>query len=565
MNKEFSIIALVFSMLSSFASADCNVPPGAQTRDMRVTNMSGIYNGGNYNSGFAADFSLLEDYRVQVIGEPQNGFYQVCYQPQGSGVLAPVSGYMPADNLAGITGIDQLGPSCGFREVNTIAPTPSTVRGVISESIQAREMNPNTGYFDHCADIGAFTAGSPVNVVRYGSDATGQRWARVRVETENYGIIEGWIPADKVNVSGNTGTEAGYCPHGCSYPGNDFGSDIQGIADHILRISQCGQQQPPESSMGGSCAPPTRNCAERNRMNINRHAGGSFAPWLVDLVNQASMETSEHATANAGNSCASPAMMMTLMDQESTFHPMSSNSWNDHGIAQFQLGTAEATLRYAQQAAAPDSPLRNTVQRGLTWKPTACSFTSVPWARDLSQSCFNALQRECVSNGRLVASLYCPQFAVRLQALHLKQICSEPFHVDSRSGQHPPPDSSRSINLTEVLLGDGDPAAEARFVASRYNRGYRIYTSAVHYRSNHGRWPSASDYGPLWATRRPLGFSRSRDPAGGGSLRGHVINRCYNWRTVGLCGGLGGTLYDNYRIMTCEAAAAQARSQGAVQ
>lgn len=329
----------------------------------------------------------------------------------------------------------------------------------------------------------------------------------------------------------------------------------------------CSYEPQPETTDDGACMnrPPQRingrwrECPARNLKDINRHASGALAPWLVDLVNSASSEVAEHSTAEAGNTCASPAMMMTLMDQESTFHPMSFNRWGDHGIAQFQLGTAESTYRYIQNAASPDSPMRNAINRGLTWRPSACRQTTTPWSRNLSDACFRAIQNECEVDGRIVASLYCPQFAVRLQAFHIKQICAEPFYVDAETGDRARGGGAGTINLTEALLGEGDPATEARFIASRYNRGYRIFNSAVHYREQHGSWPTAREYGRLWDVRRPAAYQRgggSADPAGGGNLFGHTINRCYNWRTVGLCGGLGGTVFNEYREMTCAASQA---------
>jgi hypothetical protein len=265
MNREFLFSFLLFLLLPSLSFAECDIPEGAQTRDMRVTERSGIYSGGNYSSGFAVNYSLLEDYRVQVIGEAENGFYQICYDQMNSGVLAPVMGYMPAENLAETNGTDQLGPACGFREVNTLAPTPRMDRGVITETIAAVEMNQNTGFFDPCTDIGNFTAGAPVDVIRYGTDTTGERWARVRVHSDNYGVIEGWIPANKVRIDYDGLTEAGYdhCEN-CAITENDVFGDIREIRDNIL---------PPGVSPRMYC---DRNQGERACMVCNcfREAGG---------------------------------------------------------------------------------------------------------------------------------------------------------------------------------------------------------------------------------------------------------------------------------------------------
>ena len=237
MSRDFLILVFMLSWLPSWSFADCEIPEGAEVRDMKVTaELSGLYSEGRYGSDFAIDFSVLQDERVQVIGEPNsNGFYQICYQQRNSGVLRPVSAFMPAENLGEITETDQLGPTCGFREVNTLAPTPVTQRGVITETISALEMNQNTGNFDPCTDIGNFTAGSPVNVIRYGRDTTGARWARVRVHSENYGVIEGWIPADKVRIDYDGLTEGGYehCAD-CGMHEREVFGDLREIRDNIL-------------------------------------------------------------------------------------------------------------------------------------------------------------------------------------------------------------------------------------------------------------------------------------------------------------------------------------------
>lgn len=287
-----------------------------------------------------------------------------------------------------------------------------------------------------------------------------------------------------------------------------------------------------------------RTCPDRTPSNIRRHGGAlPFSTWLTDLVNTASGEVS-NAPSGSGSSCASPALMMSLLDQESTFHPMAGgNQWGDHGIAQFQLGTAESTVRYLRSVAAADSPMRDTINKpgGLRWVPPGCSATSTPWRRNLSPECFQSIQENCVENGRLVASLYCPQFAIRLQGYHIKQICEEEVMMDG-------------VNVTQVLQGNGDPIAQARFIVSRYNRGYRIYNSAAHHYAQHGRFPTSHEYGDLWSVRRPTAYARrSADPFPGGNLLGHTINRCYNWRISGLCGGIRGTIFHHYLNVTCDA------------
>lgn len=281
-----------------------------------------------------------------------------------------------------------------------------------------------------------------------------------------------------------------------------------------------------------------RSCPDRNPSNMARHANGQLQNWLIDLVQTASAEVS--GTTADQSTCASPALMLSLLDQESTFHPMAGgNQWGDHGIAQFQLGTAQSTLTYLQQVAPPNSPMHTVVNKGLMWVPPGCSKTSTPWSTSLSSSCLASIERNCMENGRMVASLYCPQFAIRLQAYHMKQICEERVMING-------------VNVSQVLQGNGNPVAQARFLVSRYNRGYRIYNSAAHYFEVHGRFPTAHEYGQLWGTRRPTAYAhRSADPYAGGNLLGHTINRCYNWRIAGLCGGMQGTIFHHYLGMSC--------------
>lgn len=349
----------------------------------------------------------------------------------------------------------------------------------------------------------------------------------------------------------------------------DPGAIPQVTADGVGSSQMCQHDPQPETidnSRGCLDRPRQRNsrCQERGEGvgRIQRHADGALAPWMTNIYNSASQEVAEHSTSSAGNSCANPAIAMALTDQESFFHPMARNGGGDYGMAQFQLGTARSTLNYIQRNAGPDSPLNrsNLIERGLTWVPPGCAGerTSKVW-RSLSTSCFESIQQNCEVDGKIVASLYCPQFAVRLQSFHIKQICAEPFYVDAESGERRSRPSSQTINLTEVLMGDGDLAAEARFIASRYNRGYRVFNSAVHYNHRNGEWPTAHEYGQLWETQRPAAYTRGGgkvDVAGGGNLDGHVINRCYNWRITGLCGGIQDTMFDRYRVLACEAAGA---------
>lgn len=318
-----------------------------------------------------------------------------------------------------------------------------------------------------------------------------------------------------------------------------------------------------DNQRGCLSRPPQKNgpCQVRDEGRINRHASGAMAPWVTQIFTRASQEVSEHSTTDVGNSCANPAIAMALTDQETFFHPMARNGGGDIGIAQFQLGTASATLKYIQSQSDKGSPLHkgNLIEKGLTWVPPECASqrTSRVW-KALSDSCFESIRKNCVSSdGKLVASLYCPQFALRLQAYHIKQICADPFYVNAKTGARASGPSDQTINLTEALMGDGDLAAEARFITSRYNRGARIYNSAVHYHHKHGKWPTAHEYGQLWETQRPAAFTRGGgrvDPAAGGNLDGHTINRCYNWRITGLCGGIKDTMFDRYRRITCEAA-----------
>jgi hypothetical protein len=308
------------------------------------------------------------------------------------------------------------------------------------------------------------------------------------------------------------------------------------IEDERVNATNCPDQ--PSQRVNGHW----RSCPDRDPSPIERQGDSSYSNWLVDLVNAASAEVAM-SPVGQGSSCASPALIMSLMDQESTFNPMAGgNSWGDHGIAQFQLATAQDTVKYLRRVAAAVSPMKDLILKpeGLLWMPPGCQKTSMPWKNTLSASCQRSIETSCVQEGRLVASLYCPQFAVRLQAYHIKQICEEDVEIDG-------------VNVTQVLQGNGDPVAQARFVVSRYNRGMRVYNSAAHFKAQYGRFPTAHEYGELWDTRRPMAYARrTADPFAGGNLFGQTINRCYNWRISGLCGGIKGTILNHYLNLTCQ-------------
>jgi hypothetical protein len=302
-----------------------------------------------------------------------------------------------------------------------------------------------------------------------------------------------------------------------------------------------------------------RRCQEPALIDIDRHARSAtvdYADWLRNEVETAARET-KISTKNgdkidASSNCADPSLMMAIMAQESTFHPLATNGGGDYGIAQFQPSTAQSTQKYINKFTNSSSSMKNLIRKSLTWVPPGCEKTVKPWKKSLTTKCFQAIQKHCEQGGKLVASLFCPQYAIRLQAFHFKQICESNDKV------------SQAL-MGKVKEGDDiDSVAQIRYLISRYNRGNRIYNSAAFYKANFGEYPSAREYGVLWEARRHASFRRGKNKLStrhrGDGLAGQTINRCYNWRIAGLCGGLKGTMFDLYSKQMCKSRKANPQS-----
>ena len=167
-------------------------------------------------------------------------------------------------------------------------------------------------------------------------------------------------------------------------------------------------------------------------------------------------------------------------------------------------------------------------------------------------------------------SLYCPQFSLRLMAHHITRLKEENQFYPTKTGE--------TVDLAHILRGNGDRTTEARYITSRYNRGKRIFNSAIHRMVNNDQCspldpqekekennnkclPTAKDYGELWATKRPEGYTiketactekvEGKDPFCGGNLDQHRINRCHVWRIAGICGGSKDSSIDSYTKLLC--------------
>lgn len=271
----------------------------------------------------------------------------------------------------------------------------------------------------------------------------------------------------------------------------------------------------------------TVTCAARTRTNIAGRYGTEFEDFIEEHVRRASEITG-----------ISPALIMALLDAESGFNPMASNSGHDTGMAQFQPSTAQSTLNYWQQTSSSTVRLQSHNLQ-TSYPSSRCSSRDYP---NLSAACRDSLMDEnvCGSWERgLRPNLFCPQFAIYMMAWHLKKM--------SASGA-PRNILGQEIHIARALQGDGDPVAQARYLASSYNRGCLIENSFAYYLENNGVITSARNYGALWSSPVSASFRniRSRPCSTDRVLYTERINRCYIWRVTGLCGGFGDSLVGQY-------------------
>ncbi len=290
----------------------------------------------------------------------------------------------------------------------------------------------------------------------------------------------------------------------------------------------------PSYVYGGS----QRQCAARTRTNIAGRYGQSYS----DMIHH-------HAQSASAASGISPALVLSLLDAESGFNPMSSNAGHDTGMAQFQVPTAAATLRYWRDSGAASVALQSYNLE--THAPSqACrgnSFTNI------TRACIDSLLREDVCGSERVGlrpNLYCPQFSIHLMAWHLKK---------NSVAQNMHTFGGVQVNVISALQGDGDPVAQARYLASKYNRGCLIENSYVYLLEGRNTAVSARNYGDLWSATVSASYHnhRNRPCANSRVLNTERINRCYMWRVTGLCGGFGDSLVGQYlRGQFCSGAAA---------
>lgn len=263
---------------------------------------------------------------------------------------------------------------------------------------------------------------------------------------------------------------------------------------NLSNSKMCKVPVTPEDKTSANCQPGScvnsRNQKRKDIFAMDRKYGAGYATRILSIVQQAAAESG-----------VNPAILMAKMDEESSFDRNAHSPTNDHGIAQFQFGTGAATLKYWKSIASGNSPVRNL---------TSANLSAVRG------------RTNCGTAAHLVPDLYCPEFAIRLMAFHIKQTLAKV------------PTSS----IRTMLVND-DPVAQMRYIASVYNRGDRIIKSAEAYKRQTGRNISARDYGVLWNTNA------------NGGLKGQNINRCYVYRIAGLCGGLGNSVIGQYTTLYC--------------
>lgn len=252
--------------------------------------------------------------------------------------------------------------------------------------------------------------------------------------------------------------------------------------------NQCTLPITPEYEASPACAP--KDCDDPGRRPQNTRFK------LLPVANQNAILKTVSEAAQAAK--INPAMMMALLDEETIFGILTRrNRWGDEGIAQFQPGTAIATLTYWRSVSGPNSPV-NKIKGNV-------QFSHGP------KNC-GTLQTGLRPNTN------CREFSIWLMAFHIKQILAK--------AQNP---------IGAALIND-DPVAEMRYIASVYNRGVRIERSFI----ASGKSITAKSYGELW------------EVGAQGGLKGQYINRCYVYRTAGLCGGLGDSLVAQYTKLFCD-------------
>lgn len=270
-----------------------------------------------------------------------------------------------------------------------------------------------------------------------------------------------------------------------------------------------------------------RKCYAANPIDLNHHTTG-YAEFITEVIQKTIEETQRLSFSQHG---VDPTLMMAVLAKESWLNPMSTNSWGDIGIAQFQPATAQATVDYMRE-------LELKVPEKISLKtPPGCSPNK--YSTPLSKRCFKAIKKHC-STEAYSNSLYCPQFGLRLMAFHFLQIQDRQVMVKHQDVEY---------DAALLLTPEGDEESRLRHLASVYNRGFRIYNSAFHYFINNQKWPIAKDHGPLWNTKRTI--DRSNDPFEGGTLFKHYINRCYVWAITGLCGGIKNSAVHKYTQRMC--------------
>lgn len=323
----------------------------------------------------------------------------------------------------------------------------------------------------------------------------------------------------------------------------------------------CGTTVLKEES-GPNCGPKSttkgKDCVQRDlatksfkrRLGQSGKEGQSYKKSIIDTVKRV---TNEVNGSNPSNTTSiNPAMLMALIDSESAFDPLVKNNFDDIGIAQFQFETAARTLKVAKEN--KNDPFWSKIDRVTEDKPPECKTGKLVW-NTTTTKCIKALKSFCRTPKDPRPSLHCPYFSIRLMAQHIKQILSEDINYTDEK-------TNEKFSLTEKLLGDYSEESKMRFIASRYNRGYRIYNSAIHQYENTGSITAAKNYIDLWSTKRPENFkfrsstkrksNQKVDKYGGGNLDGHFINRCYVWNVSGLCGGFGNSFYAKYSKVLCD-------------
>ncbi len=300
-------------------------------------------------------------------------------------------------------------------------------------------------------------------------------------------------------------------------------------ATNHLNKPYCSKPVTPQKTAGAHCAKPSK-CAPPQKTDLEKTYSAEYKAYIESITQQAAEVTG-----------VDPAILMSIMQAESGFHPFAKNSGGDVGIAQFQESTAHATLKYYYQSIYGKS---YSGPKPNKRRPSECNGSAYP--KKVASACLKKLINVC-NTEEYRYSLYCPNFSIYLMASHVKQI------KDS-SDRYMVKVNGEKVNVRNKLVPNGDPIAESRFILSVYNRGYRIINSAVHSFDQNKKWPSAADYGELWDANRANTSnykSRISDPFGGGNLQGHNINRCYVWKIAGICGGTQGSYLDQYTKDFC--------------